>query len=78
MKKKILGGVVLLAVAAILTLNVNRSKSDLLSTASLTSLTKTAMADCEVDGWVYGNFIVIYDSPCYWRCLLGGDSACPI
>lgn len=78
MKKKILTGIGLLAVAAMFTLNVNLAKSDSSSTVSLASLTKTAMADCESSTGLPGDWVVTYHSACSWTCTHGGSNTCPL
>lgn len=77
MKKKILGIVVMAAIALTAGWNINQNNNDIqLSDLALDNV--EALAGCEVNDWVSGSYYVTIYSGCLWSCRQGGPNNCPI
>lgn len=78
MKKNIFKTLGLLTFAALITYNVNLSKAENPSSASLTSLGKVALADCESTVGYGNDWKIKFISECQWDCTHGGTNSCPL
>lgn len=74
--KKFIAAAAFAAVALFSGINAyNNSNEVKLSDLALANV--EALAGCEIDGLLDGNYVVSFISECHWTCTSGGSSKCP-
>lgn len=77
MKTKKTGIIAIIAIALLAGWNIVQEKDNVqLSDLALENL--EALAGCEVNGWMSGNYHITIYSGCAWNCSSGGVLSCPI
>jgi hypothetical protein len=78
MKKKLLSYIVGLALIGLAFLNINFNNQESNLEYDLLSLNQEALAGCEINGEIPGDYYIHFYSECYWYCWSGGYFECPI